>query len=229
MRIAVIDDEEVWRNKVAGYLQKNRIKEYDLYADGKTLLAGRKLYDVLFMDIELEEENGFVVANEYRKIYPKTLVIILTTHTELSRQGYRINAFRYIDKLFLYEIEEALESAERRVRDFAKLRVEIIGTGIKEMPCTEIYYFEAARHKVRMCTKHGDYDCKDGISKYTEKFTKDGFYLIHRAYLVNLRFVKEIYPDGVVMENGDNLCISRRKYTDFRKTYMKWKLAWGYG
>ena len=111
MRIAVIDDEEIWRNKVAGYLQKNRIKEYDLYADGKTLLAGQKQYDVLFMDIELEEENGFVVANEYRKIYPKTLVIILTTHTELSRLGYRINAFRYIDKLFLYEIEEALESA----------------------------------------------------------------------------------------------------------------------
>lgn len=229
MRIAVIDDDPKWREKVAELVYRNRKCNCDRYEDGKSLIEGKKQYDLLFVDIELKEENGFELADRYREIYPETLIVILTTHSELSRQGYRFNAFRYIDKLFIYELDEALEGAERRVRDFKKIPVEIIGTGFRELPCTEIYYFEAAKHKVRMCTVHGDYDCKEGISKYTEKFEKDGFYLIHRAYLVNYRFVKEIHPDGVIMDNGDNLCISRRKYTEFRKLYMKWKLAWGNG
>lgn len=229
MTIAVIDDEEKWRTEIGFYLNKYGCPDFDVYADGKTFLASEKQYDVLFMDIELGRENGFHVAAKYCKKYPKTLVIIVTTHSELSRQGYRINAFRYVDKCFLFEIDEALASAKRRIQDRKKLRVDIVGMGETDILCTDIYYVEADRHKVRLCTVKGDHECREGITKITERFTPEGFYLIHRAYLVNMRHVREIYPQGVIMGNGDNLCISRRKYTEFRKEHMKWNLLRGFG
>lgn len=229
MRIAVLDDEQEWRQKVGDYLEQNRTDEFDVYAEGKALLASHRRYDLIFLDIELNGENGFDIATEYCRIYPQTLIVILTTHRELSRQGYQINAFRYIDKLFLYEIDEVLDSAQQRIRDFKRFDVEIIGSGARQVSCTDIYYFEAQKHKVRMCSVYGDFDCKNGISFYTEKFSRDGFYLVHRAYLVNLRHVREIYPGEVIMENGDSLCLSRRRYTEFRKVFMKWKLSWGNG
>lgn len=39
----------------------------DIYLTGKRLLEVEKKYDILFMDIELKEENGMNVAVEYRK------------------------------------------------------------------------------------------------------------------------------------------------------------------
>ena len=36
-------------------------------------------------------------------------VCFLTSHTEMARLGYRVNAFRYIDKRHLEEITEALD------------------------------------------------------------------------------------------------------------------------
>lgn len=36
-------------------------------------------------------------------------ICFLTSHTELARLGYRVNAFRYIDKKHLEEIDEALD------------------------------------------------------------------------------------------------------------------------
>ncbi len=229
MRIAIVDDEERWRSEIGKHLADRGITEFDSYADGKALFVARKQYDILFMDIELEEENGFQVATRYRQVFPETLVIIVTTHLELSRQGYQINAFRYLDKYYLNEIDEALESAEKRIQDFKKMRVEVSGQGEIEVACRDIYYIEADHHKVRMCTVGGDYECREGISKITPRFLEEGFFLIHRAYLVNMRHIKEISPQGIVVENGDNLCISRRKYTEFRKEYIKWQLERSYG
>jgi DNA-binding LytR/AlgR family response regulator len=229
MKIAVIDDEEKWRSEIGFYLKKYGCPEYDTYEGGCTLLASGKQYDILFLDVELENENGFVVAEEYGRLYSKTLIVFVTSHAELSRQGYRINAFRYVDKYFLCEIDEALTSAKRRLLDRKKLTVDIVGVGETAIPCADIYYVEADRHHVRICTVSGDQECREGIAKITERFASEGFYLIHRAYLVNMRYVQEICPQGVIMKNGDNLCLSRRKYTEFRKEYVKWNLLRGFG
>ena len=40
--------------------------------------------------------------------------MILTTHTEMSRRGYLVNAFRYLDKVNLKEeLKEAFYSAKK--------------------------------------------------------------------------------------------------------------------
>jgi len=40
----------------------------------------------------------------------KSKICFLTSHTEQARFGYKVNAFRYIDKKHLEEIDEALDS-----------------------------------------------------------------------------------------------------------------------
>ena len=66
--------------------------------------------DLLFLDIEFPEgEDGFEIAQQLMNSRNQCKICFLTSHTELARLGYRVNAFRYIDKKHLEEINEALD------------------------------------------------------------------------------------------------------------------------
>ena len=97
MRIAIVDDEELWRPKTEKGVRKfhDGVQiEIDKNASGENFLKTGKEYDIAFLDVEMQQLDGFETASKYREIFPKVIIIILTTHTELSRKGYLVNAFR---------------------------------------------------------------------------------------------------------------------------------------
>ena len=116
MRVAIVDDEERWRTKTEEIVTKFNAEEcleIDKYASGEIFLKKAELYDIVFLDVEMKQLDGFETASGYREIFPKAMIIILTTHTELSRKGYMVNAFRYVDKTNIEEeLTEALMSAK---------------------------------------------------------------------------------------------------------------------
>ncbi len=92
MKIAAVDDEAEWRAKICEELnhidvEKEIISQYN---SGEEFLKSNLQFDVVLMDIEMKEKDGFETIMEYKKDYPEIIPIILTTHTELSRKGYII-------------------------------------------------------------------------------------------------------------------------------------------
>ena len=90
MRVAIVDDEERWRTKTEEIITKYNTEEcleIDKYASGQNFLKKAKEYDVVFLDVEMHQIDGFQTASRYRENFPKVLIIILTTRTELSRKG----------------------------------------------------------------------------------------------------------------------------------------------
>jgi len=115
MKISIVEDEEVWRNKIKAVIEKycknkNISSQVNSYGRGKDFIKNPDA-DLLFLDIELAEgEDGFEIAEQLIHFGNKCKVCFLTSHTELARSGYKVNAFRYIDKKHLEEIIEALDS-----------------------------------------------------------------------------------------------------------------------
>ncbi len=105
----------IFVNKLKSFFQEDI--RVDSFFDGESLFEKSRPYDVVFFDVELGEnkEDGLSLCKKYKTVYPeqKHIAIILTTHTELGRYGYMLNAFRYIDKLNLdEELEEAVHAVE---------------------------------------------------------------------------------------------------------------------
>ena len=73
---------------------------------------------------------------------------------------------------------------------------------------------------IDVITKAGNYKIKDGIMHIYPKLNHEYFIIPNQSFIVNLNYIKEI--DGknktMVMENGDLLLISRRKYNDVIET-----------
>ena len=101
MNIAIVDDESCWRETAQKVINnytgdKDRI---EMFSSGMEFLKKDKYYDVVIMDVEMPDLNGFETITEYNKSNKSSIVIILTTHLDCARQGFLVNAFRYIDKL----------------------------------------------------------------------------------------------------------------------------------
>ncbi len=70
--------------------------------DGREALIelARHRPDLIFMDIELAEENGLVLTKELKKIYPDAVIIVLTHHDlpEYREAAYQNGAQYFLSK-----------------------------------------------------------------------------------------------------------------------------------
>ena len=85
LQICVLDDEyqDGKRNEdlLRAYFDKRHMEaRIDRYTNGKELLDSTKIYHMLFLDIEIQEENGIEIAMELRKRLPDMIIVVITSY-----------------------------------------------------------------------------------------------------------------------------------------------------
>lgn len=99
MKIAIIEDERNWQEKITQMVQEEFF-DYDLvlkcYSSAEELLELGEKYEIVLMDIELPGADGLTGAGLYKAQNPESLVIMITSHEEFITEGYKVEAFRYI-------------------------------------------------------------------------------------------------------------------------------------
>lgn len=169
--------------------------------------------------------NGFSVLEEYGRKHGESLFIILTFRVEMSRKGYKVNAFRYIDKYCLNEIDEALKAAEWRLRRYQTIDIPIVSMGMLTIQCYSIIYFEVYGHDIMIYTLDGERNkCSETLSGLAKRLEQRGFVLTNRSYLVNLEHIKTVEPNNVYLKTGTVLPLSRRRYSLIKELHFKWKI-----
>lgn len=195
--------------------------EIDCYKNGIDFLRENKKYDIILVDIEMPGKDGFETIKEYKMLYSDTVCIILTVHTEISRQGYLVGAFRYIDKIKMEkELKEALTSAEILIEINNIVELNVVNMGKKEVRVKDIIYIETEKRRILVHTTEGVFVCNDGIEALEKKLGRYGFYRSHRSYLINLDKVKKFDRRNIYFRKDKVAVLSSRKYVDFKKKYM---------
>lgn len=225
MKIAIVEDEMYWREYarkiMCQFYENNKQVELDVYENGDSYLDSRKIYDISFVDIEMPSINGFETILKAKQFNNKGIFIVFTTHLELSRKGYHVDAFRYIDKANIHEeVYEALKSAELVLGRNEKVCVNVIGEGPRVLTLKNIIYIETEKHYIAIHTKYGDIRCSNSMHEMEKILCNKWFYRSHNAYIVNLDEVKSIDGSKAIMSNTHKLDIAKRKFSCFRRTYM---------
>ena len=210
MNIAIVDDENIWQTKIKDEL----ISYYNEKAQ----------IEVVFMDLEFaqEKEDGLYAIEVYKRNYPETVVIILTTHTELARLGYKVDAFRYIDKLHLEDLQEALESLDKKFIQNEDVSFYLTESRMQKIRCCDIIYVEARGRKVELVTLKGIFLCNEGIEQIETRLKKYGFFRSHRSYLINLAHVTDYRKNEIYMAENHKVSLSRRRHEQFLTELFQW-------
>ena len=216
MRIAICDDEEKYRGHVKTELEKmiNSIDVViDSFAQGEDLLKKleNQSYDIIFLDIEMPIMYGITLAKKIREQSEIIELVFLTGHIEYALEGYEVNALRYLTKPVNPEkLQEVISYILKREKN-----KKIIWIKNKEYEekilVTEIVFMEAQNQNVEIHTKDKVYVHRYNIGDYEKELKADGFFRIHRGYLVALGSIESFGHHEVQMENGTVLPVSKTK------------------
>lgn len=225
LNIAILDDEKQYRDEITEVINGCDIPyEYniDIFEKSEELLNSEKNYQVAFVDVELaEEKNGFAVAKEFKDKNGDTLIVFVTTHEEMSTEGYLVNAFRYIFKKNMTDkIEEAVNSALVIVERNMPIEFEVGNGNNIAVPIKNILYIENENRKTRLYVKEADYIIKRLAKETSEKLMEKGFVSPHKSYLVNSIWVDKVTTRDVILKNKTKIPLSKLK-----RSYIEWQIA----
>lgn len=228
MRITICDDEKIFCEMISKYckeiLGRQGIKyEEDIFYSGVDLLESQSVPEILFLDIDMPQMDGIEVAEKICRLYPDCFIIFVTSYHDKARLGYKVNAHRFLFKpLDLIELEEALHTAICKLNKQRLLVLDERGTD-KYIKISEIIYIESLGFGTAIYTKDTHYISKKTLNYYVKMFQTEGFYKIHKSFVISLGHIAEITnKSSVIMDNGIELPLSRRNKTGLKESMIKY-------
>ena len=187
---------------------------------------------LLFLDIRMPGMDGFdVVGAIQSEEMPMPAVVFTTAYDQYALRAFEIHAVDYLLKPFT---AERLNSAIQRVRERLagdELVARADGKGrersaytnrivfksrgrILFLPVSEIRWIGAEENYVRLCTERETHLLRETMAHLEERLDPHLFMRVHRSFIVNLQYVKEVRTehDGesyVIMIDGQRVAMSR--------------------
>ena len=232
IRIAICDDEAPTRAYLASLIRAQDCPcEVVEYASAGDCLADHRGIDLLFLDIELNATgpDGMALARQIREgsSAAQPVIIFVTGYERYVFDAFDVGAFQYLLKpvdeekfarVFTRAIEQ-IKTGRAQPRFSHALALQSAGAS-RTVPLDNIYYIESSNHKVVLRLKDGVFSCYGKI-RDLEAELGDQFFRIHKGYLVNLAYVEGYSKTELTLANGEKLLISKYKYQDFVKAYLR--------
>lgn len=222
MRIAVCDDEALCRRQLISAVD-SVTHSLDIitdgFEDGGEFLRrfSENPYDLVFLDIEMPRMDGITLARKLREISGDVPLVFLTCHIEYALEGYEVNALRYLTKPVNEDkLREVINFVTARLQEGRTLWIKT-EVGDERLSLYDILYFEAQNQNVLIHTANKAYSVRYNIGDYEQQLCKDGFFRIHRGYLVSLRKIKSVGKGKITLEGDISLPVSRSKEKELRE------------
>ena len=120
MNIAVVDDEEIIRQQIYGFIKKQE-PDFNIsdFNTGEELLAAGREYDFIFLDIQMEGISGIEAARNLRQRKVDAVLVFITGIKEYVFEAFDVSAFHYLlkpieEKKFMEVLGRAAEEVEKR-------------------------------------------------------------------------------------------------------------------
>lgn len=222
MKIVICDDEKNNISELKKYIPRMAdIRIYE-YTSPEALLESEESFDIAFLDIEMNEYNGFDIA-EY--IYNKNsdcIISFYSNHAQYAVKGYKYHIYRYIlkDEPEPIKKEAINEVFEEYGRRFKTAEISSGNERIR-IRLRDIYYIESLRKKTTVHLSDKEVSCCSPLRSFETDYAQYRFVRIHKSYIVNMERVSSIVSSRELMlENGVILPIGR-KYSEGLKRSMR--------
>lgn len=219
--IAICDDENNVLESLELFLSQCRMSRCDgnnikieRYDTSAALLANISQVDILFVDIEMPEPDGFEVAEQIRTCGLDIKIIFVTSHREYIQRAFKVRAFRYLYKPF--QREEIVEVFNEAMDDLMK--TETVCSGTDYIRVREIYYVEALGDGTAIHEKDNITISSKSLKYWEEKLGED-FYRCHKTYLISFFHVLSLNNYRVVLSDRIELPVAVRRWHPMKESY----------
>lgn len=230
IRAVVVDDEPLARSSLKLLLRRD--PEVELVGECKSGMEAlaeirRKKPELVFLDVQMPECDGFDVLEQLGSEMPPALVFV-TAYDQYALRAFEAGALDYLLKPFdnarferaLNRAKERIEQRKETPRKIERLAIKNAGQVLFQK-ISEIDWIEAADYYVCLHVGTKTHLLRRSMSDVDQELEHTAFCRIHRSAIVNLERVRqlEISEDGgtdVVLNSGTRLRLSRRYRKDLQ-------------
>lgn len=235
MRVLIVDDEELARERVRTLLEPER--DVEIVGEcGNGFEAIRAIEqrhpDLIFLDVQMPRIDGFGVLEAVRDRPHLPAVVFVTAYDAYALKAFEVHAVDYLLKPFDRErFRDALERVRRdrsppednralhAMLDDARKRLKRFVIRLPDriyfVPIDDVDWLEAAGNYVRLHVGTQSHLLRDTMTHLEESLDPEVFLRIHRSTIVNVSRIRELQPTFggdhlVLLRDGVRLQLSRR-------------------
>lgn len=247
LRVVLVDDEKLSLDELSFILSKNEeIEIIGKYFDPLTALESIKKNkpEVVFLDIEMPEIDGFTLAEEICKMDFPVSIVFATVFDKYAIRAFELNAIDYVLKPFSEKrLELTMNKINERYNCNKSIPVfnynDILSEQasirrMKKLPLwkdeciflvdpEDILYCTVLNKEVFVLTKDCTFTTQYTLNQLGIKLSNHNFFRSHKSYLVNLDKIYKIVPwfnSTFVLKIEDwkeEVPVSRHYVKDFKK------------
>lgn len=235
IRVCICDDDQLIANRISSIIdrlteEKNISITKDVYYSGASLVRSIKkdnsYYDLIFLDIEMEDMDGIEVAKQLRLTDELANIIYVTSYENYAIETFAVRPYQFVVKPFEDEVIEKyfMDVYERVIAESDECFKFSFKNTYYKVSLKDIRYFESRKRNVIINMNDGRvfeyYDVLDNVEKRLSA-TKHDFLRIHKSTLVNSRYIFKKRYNEIELSNGEKLLISEGKRKEINEKYMR--------
>lgn len=239
LKAVVIDDEAGSRQLIGGLLT-NYCEGIEIVGEAASARQGVEVIrnenpDVVFLDIEMPQENGFNLLDAFDP--PLFKVVFITGHDEYAIKAIKYSALDYLLKpIQLPELKAAIEAARndisqnRQLELFRELFKNEQRTRRIALPGSREYHVVSFENIIKLKSHENyvtfhmkgekEYMASHHLQHYASLLPEETFFRIHRSCIINLDHVVK-YEKGkggdLQLTDGSIETVSYRRKAAFIK------------
>ncbi len=229
MRIAICDDEEYMLSILEDYVSRYSEKHDSVFTLAK-FKCGEELLgymdskgdiDIVFLDIQMPGINGIDVAHMIRKKDANVKIFFLTSLVKYVLEGYSVKAERYLIKPLKYnQFEKELQNVVKSIElENNRFFIEKNDSGIFKIMLSDVIYIETVGRNTLIHTKTDEIVSYRNMKEH-EALLDKCFFRCHRAYIVNLAYVKSVVEYEVAIGKDVKIPLSKYRKKQFKEALL---------
>ncbi len=236
MKIVICDDSIEDLMKIERLLQKyleacDKMEvEIFKYTNPSALfdkICKRDLADIYILDMVMSEKTGIDIGSKLQKSGSRNVIIYITSSDDFALEAYRVHAARYLLKPVVEaDFFEALDYALRGL-EIKEGPSYLIKTkeGSVSVPYSKIEYIENVSRILDIHLTDGEnlksiFIRKSFDVKVEELLKDEGFIQVHKSFVINLKYIKKLTPNDVILESGKRIPVSKSRSANVKREYL---------
>lgn len=184
--------------------------------------------DVLFLDIEVGEENSIVYFQQSDLLSMIPVIVLVSSHSYYVTSAFTVPVVQFLLKPVQPELfaKVFMDCCKRYMQLQQYCEVTLQNQEKRIFPLRQIAYIKSEYRKlIYTDILNRQYSGTEGLQLTLNRLQPFGFCQIHKSYLVNLQFVTEITEKGVTVQLGNkevSLPVGKKYLDTARQLYLKY-------
>jgi DNA-binding LytR/AlgR family response regulator len=214
MNCIIIDDDMLSRKVIEGFVKKfSTLNLVGIYSDSisaRNELINRNDIDLIFLDVEMPEMNGFDFINSLER--PPNIILV-SSGEQYAMKAFDFNVVDYLLKPVLYArfckaVDKAIRYFSRKegVNNFGDEEIFIKkGSSLVKLKLKEIIFIEALENYVTLNTRDEKFTIHFTMKAIENQLLSGVFVRVHRSFIINKNMIQTIKENSLDLTVGDTL------------------------